>query len=338
MAEKTVLVTGGSGFLGSWCVIELLRRGHRVRTTVRDLGREAEVRAAISPEVDPGESLTFFAADLLRDEGWDQAVEGCDHVLHVASPFPPAQPKDPDELIVPARDGTLRVLRAALAGGVERIVITSSVAAVAGSGKPISQKRTEDDWTDLANDELSPYVRSKTVAERAAWDLARDEGAEDRVAVVNPGAILGPVLSEDRSFSLQVIERLLKGMPGIPRIGFSFVDVRDVADLEIRAMESPAAGGHRYIATDEFMWMAEVAEALREELGSDAAKVPSRSVPNLVVKAMALFDPGVRGVVGQLGRKVQYSSERARSELGWSPRSSRESAIDTARSMIAAAS
>ncbi len=336
MAEKTVLVTGGSGFLGSWCVIELLRRGHRVRTTVRDLGREAEVRAAIAPEVDPGESLTFIAADLLRDEGWDQAVEGCDHVLHVASPFPPAQPKDPDELIVPARDGTLRVLRAALKGGVERIVITSSVAAVAGSGRPISEKRTEDDWTDLANDELSPYVRSKTVAERAAWDLARDEGAEDRVAVVNPGAILGPVLSEDRSFSLQVIERLLKGMPGLPRIGFSFVDVRDVADLEIRAMESPAAGGRRYIATDEFMWMGEVAETLREELGSDAARVPSRSVPNLVVKAMALFDPGVRGIVGQLGRKVQYSSERARSELGWSPRSSRESAVDTARSMIAA--
>ena len=228
------------------------------------------------------------------------------------------------------------MLRAALEGGVERIVITSSVAAVAGSGKPISEKRTEEDWTDLANDELSPYVRSKTVAERAAWDLAREEGAEDRVAVVNPGAILGPVLSEDRSFSLQVIERLLKGMPGIPRIGFSFVDVRDVADLEIRAMESPAAGGHRFIATDEFLWMAEVAEALREELGSDAARVPSRSVPNLVVKAMALFDPGVRGIVGQLGRKVQYSSERARSELGWSPRSSRESAVDTARSMVAA--
>ena len=180
-------------------------------------------------------------------------------------------------------------------------------------------------------------MRSKTVAERAAWDLAREEGAEDRVAVVNPGAILGPVLSEDRSFSLQAIERLLNGMPGVPRIGWSFVDVRDVADLEIRAMESPQAGGKRFIATDEFMWMSEVAEALREELGSDAAKVPSRSVPNLVVKAMALFDPGVRGVVGQLGRRLQYSSERARSDLGWSPRSSRESVLDTARSIVAAA-
>jgi nucleoside-diphosphate-sugar epimerase len=336
MAEKTVLVTGGSGFLGSWCVIELLRRGHRVRTTVRDLVREPQVRAAIAPEVDPGDRLSFSAADLLRDEGWEQAVEGCDHVLHVASPFPPAQPKDADELIVPARDGTLRVLRASLAGGVERIVVTSSVAAVAGSGKPLAERRTEEDWTDLANDEISPYVQSKTIAERAAWDLVREEGAEARLAVVNPGAISGPVLSEDRSFSLQAIERLLNGMPGVPRIGWSFVDVRDVADLEIRAMVAPEAGGERFIATDEFMWMAEVAEALREELGADASKVPSRSVPSLLVKAMALFDPAIRGVVGQLGRKLQYSSEKARNVLGWSPRSSRESVIDTARSIVAA--
>ena len=228
------------------------------------------------------------------------------------------------------------MLRAALAGGVERIVITSSVAAIAASGKPLSEKRTEEDWTDLANDELSPYVRSKTIAERAGWDLAREEGAQDRVAVVNPGAILGPVLSEDRSFSLQAIERLLKGMPGVPRIGFSFVDVRDVADLRSGRWSRPAAGGKRFIATDEFMWMAEVAEALREELGSDAAKVPSRSVPNLLVKAMAIFDPGVRGVVGQLGRKQQYSSERARSELDWTPRSSRVSVVDTAHSIVAA--
>jgi dihydroflavonol-4-reductase len=336
MADRTVLVTGGSGFLGSWCVIELLRRGHRVRTTVRDLDREPRVRAAIAPQVDPGDRLTFHAADLLRDDGWREAVDGCDHVLHVASPFPPAQPKDPDELIVPARDGTLRVLRAALASGVERIVITSSVAAVAGSGKPLSEPRTEQDWTDLASDELSPYVRSKTVAERAAWDLAREEGAENRVAVVNPGAISGPVLSEDRSFSLQAIERLLNGMPGVPRIGWSFVDVRDVADLEIRAMASPEAGGERFIATDEFMWMEEVAAALREELGADASKVPSRRVPSLLVKGLALFDPAIRSIVGQLGRKIEYSSGKAREVLGWSPRSSRESVVDTARSIVAA--
>ncbi len=335
MDEKTVLVTGGSGFLGSWCVIELLRRGHRVRTTVRNLDREPQVRAAVGSEVDPGDRLTFHAADLLRDEGWEEAVDGCDHVLHVASPFPPAQPKDPDELIVPARDGTLRVLRASLASGVERVVITSSVAAVAGSARPLSEKRTEEDWTDLSSDELSPYVRSKTIAERAAWDLAREGGDEGRVAVVNPGAILGPVLSEDRSFSLQAIERLLRGMPGVPRIGWSFVDVRDVADLQIRALAAPGAGGERFIAVERFMWMAEVAEVLREELGSAAAKVPSRSVPNIAVRAMALFDPGVRGVVGQLGRRIEYSSEKAKTLLGWAPRPTRDTVLDTARSMLA---
>jgi dihydroflavonol-4-reductase len=332
--EKPVLVTGGSGFLGSWCVIELLRRGHRVRTTVRDLAREAEVRAAIGSEVDAGDRLTIHAADLLADEGWEEAVEGCEHVLHVASPFPPAQPKDPDELIVPARDGTLRVLRASLAAGVERVVITSSVAAVAGSSRPSSEKLTEEDWTDLGSDALSPYVRSKTTAERAAWDLVRERGEVDRVAVVNPGAILGPVLSEDRSYSLEAIERLLGGMPGIPRIGFSFVDARDVADLQIRAMSAPEAGGERFIAVERFMWMAEVAAVLREELGPEAPKVPSRSIPDFAVRAMGLFDPGVRGIVGQLGRKREYSSDKARRLLGWSPRPSRETVVDTARSML----
>src|SRR5262249_39801300 len=163
---------------------------------------------------DPGDRLSFLAADLGDDAGWEQAVEGCGHVLHVASPFPPRQPKDPDELIVPARDGTLRVLRAAFAAGVERVVVTSSVAAIGGGAKT-DEALDETDWTDLANPQLSPYVRSKTIAEQAAWDFAEESGRRDRVAVVNPGAILGPALSEDRSFSLQLIERLLKGMPGV---------------------------------------------------------------------------------------------------------------------------
>jgi nucleoside-diphosphate-sugar epimerase len=335
MGERTVLVTGGSGFLGGWCVIELLRRGHRVRTTVRDPRREEELRAAIAPQVDAGEMLTFQAADLLADEGWAEAVDGCSHVLHVASPFPPTQPEDADELVVPARDGTLRVLRASLAAGVERIVVTSSVAAVAGSAKPSSQKLTEEDWTDLGSDSLSPYVRSKTTAERAAWDLARSEDALERLAVVNPGAILGPVLSEDRSYSLQAIERLLRGMPGIPRIGFSWVDARDVADLQIRAMTAPAAGGERFIAVDRFMWLSEVAEVLRDELGEEAPRIPTRAVPSIVVRGMAIFDPGIRGIVGQLGKRREYSSEKARGLLGWSPRPSEETVVDTARSILA---
>jgi dihydroflavonol-4-reductase len=330
---KTVLVTGGSGFLGSWCVIELLRRGHRVRATVRDLAREPEVRAAIGSQTDPGDRLALFAADLTEDEGWDEAARGCDFVLHVASPFPPQQPRDPDELIVPAREGTLRVLRAALGAGARRVVITSSVAAI-GGGTHSEEPLTEEDWTDLGNPQLSPYVRSKTIAERAAWEFVAEAGERGRVAVVNPGAILGPALNEDRSYSLEAIERLLNGMPGVPRIGFSFVDVRDVADLQIRALTAPEAAGQRLIAVGEFAWMSEVAAILRARLGEDAAKVPTRRVPNLAVRAMALFDPGVRSILGQLGRRSSYSSERARADLGWTTRPLEETVVETARSML----
>jgi dihydroflavonol-4-reductase len=332
---RTVLVTGGSGFLGGWCVVELLKRGYRVRTTVRDLGREAEMRNAVASQVDPGDRLTVLAADLLSDAGWEHAVKGCDHVLHVASPFPPVQPKDPDELIVPARDGTLRVLRASLDAGVERIVVTSSVAAITGGDKPASGPLTEQNWSDPNNPRLSPYACSKTVAERAAWELMRERGATEKLATVNPGAIIGPVLSDDRSFSLQAIERLLGGMPGVPWIGFSFVDVRDVADLEIRAMTEPGAGGERFIATESFMWMSEVAAVLRDRLGEDAAKVPTRRVPSLLVRAMAIFDPSIRSIVGQLGRKTELSSEKARARLGWSPRPIDDTIADCARSLLA---
>jgi len=331
---KTVLVTGGSGFLGGWCVAELLRRGHRVRTTVRDLSREAEVRTAVGSQVSAEERLEVCAADLREDGGWPAAVEGCSHVLHVASPFPPVQPKDPDELIVPAREGTLRVLRAALDAGVERVVVTSSVAAVAGAARRGSGPLTEEDWTDPEKPGLSPYVRSKTIAERAAWDFMGEADATGRLAVVNPGAILGPLLGDD-SFSLQAIERLLKGMPGIPRIGFSFVDVRDVADLHLRAMTAPEAAGERFIAAGPFLWMSEVAEVLRGRLGEAAAKVPKRNLPDLLVRAAGIFDPGIRSITGQLGTRIAYSSEKAENQLGWAQRPPEEMIVDTGRSLAA---
>ncbi len=332
MAE-TVLVSGGSGFLGGWCVARLLQGGYEVRTTVRDLAREQEVREAVGSQVDAGERLTVLAADLRRDDGWADAAAGCDYVLHVASPFPPAQPKDPDELIVPAREGTLRVLRAALGAGVKRTVVTSSVAAIAGGAKgpgPLS----EADWTDLDFPGLSPYVRSKTIAERAAWALVDEEGARERLATVNPGAILGPMLHSDASYSLDAVKRLLEGTPGIPRIGFSFVDVRDVADLHLKAMLTPEAGAERYIAVAEFLWMAEAGQILRDRLGDAASKVPTRKVPDLLVKAMGLFDPSVRSITNQLGKKLTYSSEKARTTLDWSPRPVPETIADTGRSMV----
>ncbi len=332
---QSVLVTGGTGFLGSWCVATLLQRGYRVRTTVRDLAREGDVRAAVA-NAGAGEQgeLSVAAADLSDDPGWAEAADGCAYVLHVASPFPTSQPRDPDELIVPARDGALRVLRAALDAGAERIVLTSSVAAVRNGGPPANGSAyTEDDWTDGDNTSLTPYTRSKTIAERAAWDLVAERGATERLAVVNPGAIIGPALSDDTSFSLELIERLMKGaMPALPRLGFSLVDVRDVAELELLAMTEPGAAGKRFIAADEFMWMAEIGEVLRERLGEEADKVPTRVAPNLLIKAVGIFDSSVRSFTGDLGKRTEFSNQRAR-DLGWAPRPVADSIADTARSL-----
>jgi nucleoside-diphosphate-sugar epimerase len=332
-----VLVTGGTGFLGGWCIIELLRRGYAVRTTVRDLARADALRASLAAGgAEADERLSIVAANLNSDDGWADAVAGCDYVLHVASPFPPVQPKDPDELIVPARDGALRVLGAALEAGARRVVMTSSVAAVRHGRAPSADKPyDESDWTDPDDVRRTPYVRSKTIAERAAWEHVRARGAEDRLATVNPGAIIGPVLSDDRSFSLQVIERLLNGMPAMPQLGFVFVDVRDVADLHIRAMTDPAAGGQRFLAVDRFLWMKDVGEILRERLGSAAGKVPTRVAPNLLIRAMSLFDPSVRSIVGDLGESATYSAEKAKSTLGWAPRAIEDSIADTGQSVVA---
>jgi dihydroflavonol-4-reductase len=332
----TVLVTGGTGFLGGWCCVELLRRGYSVRTTVRDLRRAENVHATVAAAgVDDRERLSIVAADLSADDGWADAVSGCDYVLHVASPFPPEQPKDPDELIVPARDGALRVLRASLDAGVRRVVLTSSVAAVR-HGRPASADApfSEADWTDPRDLRRTPYVRSKTIAERAAWDHVCAADAEEWLSTVNPGAIVGPVLSDDRSYSLQAIERLLNGMPAVPRLGFTFVDVRDVADLHIRAMTDPSAGGERFLAVDRFLWLKDVAGILRERLGPAAAKVPTRAAPDLLIRAMALFDPSVRSVVGELGKSASYTAEKAKTRLGWAPRPIEDSITETAQSLI----
>ena len=333
---QTVLVTGGSGFLGGWCLVELLKRGCRARTTVRDLAREQEVRTAVGSQVQADDRLSFFVADLNGDAGWQEAVAGCDYVLHVASPFPPVQPKEPDEVIVPAREGSLRVLRASLDAGVKRVVLTSSVAAVRNSGGDVQDRQlTEADWSDPDNPRLSPYARSKTIAELAAWELMRSRGAEDRLAVVAPGAIVGPVLGADRSFSLQLVERLLNGsMPGLPRLGFSLVDVRDVAVLEVDAMIAPEAGGQRLIAVGPFLWMADVAQILRERLGPDGAKVPSRKLPDVLVRLAARFDASLRPSVADLGKRVTYSIENSRRRAGFSPRPVEETVVDCARSLL----
>jgi nucleoside-diphosphate-sugar epimerase len=328
-----VLVTGGSGFLGGWCVVELLRRGYDVRTTVRSLARENEVREMVAQKVDADGRLAFTEADLAGEAGWDEAVSGCDYVLHVASPFPPQAPDDPQELIRPAREGAMRVLQAALASGVRRIVLTSSSASAASPRERPDGPITEHHWTDP--DGARAYVQSKVLAEQAAWDHMRANGVEEKLVTVLPSAILGPVLSPDLSYSVQAVERLLKReMPGIPRIGFSWVDVRDVADLHLRALTTPQAGGERFLGAGEFLWLSEVAQVLRERLGPEGKRVPTRKVPNFMVKAASRFDPALRQIVGQLGQRTVFSSEKAKTMLGWTPRPAEETIVDCANSLI----
>lgn len=342
MADQ-VLVTGGSGFIGGWVVARALQAGYDVRASVRDLKRESEVRAAIAtvaPEATSPERLSFVPLSLERDDGWAAATAGCRYVQHVASPIPLAQPKDPQELIRPAREGALRALRAAVEAGVERVVMTSSTAAV-GSESGGSAVKTEADWTDPDNPDVNPYAKSKTIAERAARAFMAEHGGKTEFATVNPSLVLGPVMSGDFSPSVEVVTRLLTGkIPGTPRIGFNIVDVRDVADLHLLAMTSPGAlmegaAGGRYIGSSDFLWFAEVAAVLRERFGERARKVPTRKLPDLLVRGLALVDPGVRSIVGGLGKRRESSSARAQAELGWRPRSGSEAVIAAAESLFA---
>ncbi len=256
MSGELVLVTGGSGFIGAHCILQLLNGGYRVRTTVRSLKRETDVRSMLKAGgAEPREALSFAVADLMSDAGWSEAVAGCDFVLHVASPFPLRVPKHEDELIIPAREGALRVLRAARDAGIKRVVLTSSFAAIGYGRKPTDRPFSEENWTDLNGDDLTAYVKSKTLAERAAWDFVGHDGGTLELSVVNPVGVFGPVLGPDYSTSIELVRRLMDGaMPGCPRLSFGIVDVRDVADLHLRAMTNPAAKGQRFLAVaGEFM-------------------------------------------------------------------------------------
>jgi len=307
-----------------------------VRTTVRNLAREAEVRAALGKAVDPQDRLSFHAAELMSDAGWDAATEGCDYVLHVASPLGVAEPKDPNELITPAREGAKRAVGAAIRAGVKRVVLTSSVAATSKGVHGPDSVADETQWTDPAAPGVSAYSQSKTLAERAAWELIKGSSGATTLATVNPALVLGPVLSGDYSGSVQVVERLLSGrVPGLPRLGFNVVDARDVADLHIRAMTAPEAAGQRFIAAGTYAWMADLAALLRAQLGPDAARVPTRKVPDFVLRLVSLFDAELKSVTPGLGLKHDYSSAKAQSLLGWKPRPLEETVLDCARSLIA---
>lgn len=339
-SSTTVLVTGGSGFIGSYAIKQLLDTGYTVRTTVRSLKREAEVRLALqNAGVDAGDRLSFIAANLEHDEGWEDAVKGCDYVLHVASPFPLGVPKHEDELIIPAREGTLRILRAARDAKVKRVVLTSSSNAISQGYLSSDKVFTEKDWTILDGKiPVEAYSKSKTIAEKAAFDFIKAGGGSLELAVVNPVAIFGPVLGADYSPSIHIIKKLMDGsVPGCPQLYFSGVDVRDVADLHIRAMTNPAANGERFLAVNDSgcFSMLEMAKIIIKNRPNHAKKIPTRQLPNFLVRFLALFDPAIRLVVSDLDKVMRFSNEKAKGVLGWTPRSTEESILDTVDSLLA---
>jgi nucleoside-diphosphate-sugar epimerase len=314
---SAVLVTGGSGYVGTQLVAALLRAGRPVRTTVRSMTREASLRAAVRRGDADDAGLEVVAADLMADDGWKAAMVGCEEVHHVASPIPVAQPKDPEELIVPAREGTLRVLRAARDAGARRVVLTSSFAAVGYTPKP-GAEFTEADWTDPETPGLAPYPRSKAIAERAAWDLMQSDGGGTELVVVNPTFILGPTLTTELRSSMQRIKAMLDGtISVVPRQRFGVADVRDVADLHIRAMAAPEAAGQRFLAVADGPTLSflEVAQTLRRRLGPLAARVPTQEAPG-----------------DDLPRPIIHN-DRARQELGWRPRPVETTIVQSAESL-----
>jgi dihydroflavonol-4-reductase len=330
---NAVLVSGGSGYIAGFLIRQLLAEGWQVHTTVRSPAREVALRPLLGGDA---ATLRFFTADLTSDRGWAEAMAGCSHVAHVASPFSTDAPKHENELIVPAREGVLRALRFARAAGVTRFVQTSSVAAVAyGHPRGEARRYTEADWTDPDGPGVYAYVKSKTMAERAARDWIAGEGGAMEFVSVNPSAVLGPVWSDDFSASIEAVRQLLAGLlPGCPDLGFGIVDVRDVADLHVRALTAPGIAGERFIAAGPFMKLIDIARVLKARLPTESRKVPVRRLPDWLVRIAALFNPMIRQVVGELGNVRDTDASHAFEVLGWKTRPVEDSIVDCARSLI----
>lgn len=331
---ETILVTGGSGFVAGWCIVRLLEAGHTVRATLRDLSKAEAVRRAVMTMVDPGERLSFVRADLTSDDGWDAALEGCDRVLHVASPLGSDGTESLEALTRPARDGTLRVLAAAKRADVKRVVVTSSCAAATPRDTAREGLADETVWTDPQDPNLNAYRKSKAIAERAAWDWMHAHWDPTRLTTVLPAAVFGPILSREAMSSVALIQGLLNGRPpGVPRVGLNVVDVRDVADLHVRAMAAPQAEGRRFIAAGPFMWMRELTETLRARLGDRAVRVPRRQMPDVVVRLLAVFVAQMRPLVPMIGRRISFSAQAAEQTLDWRARPAGDTLQDCAESL-----
>lgn len=335
-SRATVLVTGASGFVATHAILQLLERGYAVRGTLRTPERAESLRAVIAGAGADPAGLDFVTADLAGDAGWAEAAAGCRYVLHVASPIGAKQPRDPNDFIAPARDGARRVIEAAIEAGTERVVMTSSIAAVCyGRTAPLMRRFTEEDWTDPMAPTTTPYTKSKTLAEREAWRVVEHDGGATSLATVNPGLILGPVLEKDYGSSAEVVRKLMSGrLPACPRLGWPVVDVRDVAAMHIAAMETPAAGGHRFLCGNDFMWIREIAAVLRHRFPDYRRRIPKLPAPDVLVRLFALFDAQARALASELGQRKDLDTTKAREILNWQPRPNEEAICATAETLI----
>lgn len=335
--NKPVLVTGASGFIAIHCIIQLLEQGYRVRGTLRSMNRENELRTTLAKFVQADDRLTFVQADLLADAGWADAVRGCDYVLHVASPFPLDAPKDENDLIRPAKEGTLRVLRAASENGVKRVVLTSSNAAVSAGHPREKTNFDESDWSLPDSPTIDPYSKSKTLAERAAWEFMNSlpKGHALELVVINPGLVLGPLPDTHQRTSGEFIQQLLSGkLPGLARIQFSCVDVRDVASAHLAAMTTPEAADQRFICIAEQFWVQEAANILNKHFGPRGYKVRTTLLPSWLVYVVAFFIKAVRPTLRSLDRETHVDTSRIRKILNWKPRNLEEMVVSMAESLI----
>ena len=336
--DKTVLVTGGSGFIATHCILKLAAAGYKVKSTVRNLERVSDLNKILDKAGSTYERLNkievdWVSADLTKDEGWSEAVKGCDYVMHVASPVALEEPKDENDLIVPAKEGTMRVLKAAAEEGIKKIVLTSSVAAIIYGHEKDSFN--EEDWTDTDAEGCSAYNKSKTYAEKAAWDFINSDECNMELSVINPSLVLGPVLESDFGTSVEVVKRFLNGgFPLAPNISFGIVDVRDVAQLHLLALESPQASGNRFIASSETMAIPSISMVLREKIPEYKKKLPKGIAPNFLIKLLGLFSPLMKTVADQLGKTKELDNSKAKNILGWQPRSGEEAVVASAKSLI----
>ena len=327
-----VFVTGASGFLAKHVLLSLLRDGHAVRASVRNQARADEVRAAVLPHLPPdaGERLDFVTLELTSDEGWAEAMAGATALVHTASPFPIAQPKDPETLIRPAVDGTRRALLGARTAGIDRVVLTSSAVAI-NAGRPDGHVHTEADWSDQNGPPSQPYPRSKVMAERAAWEIAAREGL--RLTTINPTFILGPPLDGHIGSSIGLVQRILRGRdPMVPELGLQVVDVRDVALAHVRALERPETAGERFLTTSGSLWMTEWGRILMTVYPD--RRMPTRAAPMVILRILALFDGEIRAAIPRVGLNEEMSAEKARTKLGIDFTPPREALIAAAEVLV----